>query len=181
MTEQVQVAMEPGAPTVELFDSLACLSRTRRHRVDVTDRLNGMLEASRGGRLECSLLELAMAVDSDVETARRAVAALDPTDHVLSVDILNTPAEERFSIRWAPVTGVIDLLLDWDLLTVEITVGELSEWLGVPPATTGRALCWLAVTSGVTVRERADDAGTVHIAVAPERCPLTAEVPAAVR
>lgn len=200
MTEQVQVqvAMEPGAPTVarrpeqgaqpsallqgpgRLFDSFASLSRMRPHRVDVTDRLNGVLEASRGGRLESSLLELAMAVDSDVETARRAVAALDPIDHVLSVDIVNAPAEERFSIEWAPVTGVIDLLLDWDLLTVDITVGELSEWLGVPPAVTGRALRWLAVTSGVTVRRRGDDAETVNIAVAPERCPLTAEVPAAV-
>jgi hypothetical protein len=197
MTAQVQVAVELGARAVahrpeqgaqpsvllqgpsRLFDSLAWLSKMRPHRVDVTDRLNGMLETARGGRLECSLLELATAVASDVETARRAVAALDPIDHVLSVDILNAPADERFSIEWAPVTSVVDLLLDWDLLTVDITVDELSEWLGVSLAVTGRALSWLAVTPGVAVRGRADDAGTVSIAVALERCPLTAEVPAA--
>jgi hypothetical protein len=194
---QVQVAVDLGARAVayrpeqgvqpslflqgpgRLFDCLACLSKTRPHRVDVTDRLNGMIEAARSGRLECSLLELATAVASDVETARRAVAALDPIDHVLSVDILNAPAEERFSIDWAPVTSVVDLLLDWDLLTVDITVGELSEWLGVSLAVTGRALARLAVTPGVAVRGWGDEAGTVSIAVALERCPLTAEVPAA--
>jgi hypothetical protein len=199
VTEQVrlQVAVEPGDRVVayrpqhwaqpslpiqgpgRLLDSLACLSNRRPHRVDVSDRLNGMLETAGGGRLDCSLLELATAVASDVETARRAVAALDPIDHVLSVDILNAPAEERFSIEWAPVTSVVDLLLDWDLLTVDITVGELSEWLGVPLAVAGRAVSWLAATPGVAVRGWGDEAGTVSIAVALEFCPLTAEVPAA--
>ncbi|HEV8528353.1 MAG TPA: hypothetical protein VGS60_12510 [Actinomycetes bacterium] len=196
LTEQVQVAVELGDRAVadrpehgmqpslpiqgpgRLLDSLACLSNRRPRRVDVSDRLNGMLETA-GGRLDCSLLELATAVASDVETARRAVAALDPIDHVLSVDILNAPAEERFSIEWAPVTSVVDVLLDWDLLTVDITVSELSEWLGVPHAVAGRALSWLAVTPGVAVRGWGDEAGTVSIAVALERCPLTAEVPAA--
>ena len=168
----------PSQGPGRLLDSLACLSNRRPRRVDVSDRLNGMLETA-GGRLDCSLLELATAVASDVETARRAVAALDPIDHVLSVDILNAPAEERFSIEWAPVTSVVDVLLDWDLLTVDITVSELSEWLGVPHAVAGRALSWLAVTPGVAVRGWGDEAGTVSIAVALERCPLTAEVLAA--
>jgi hypothetical protein len=161
-----------------LFDSIAYVTKTHPLRVDITDRLNGMLETARGGRLECSLLELATAVGSDVEAARRAVAALDPVDYVLSGNVMNTPAEEVFSIEWAPVTGVVDLLLDWDLLTIDITVGELSEWLGVSLAVTGRALAWLAVTPGVAVRGWGDEAGTVRLAVALERCPLTAEVPA---
>jgi hypothetical protein len=197
LTEQVQIAAELGVQAVahvpeqwaqpplllqrpgRLFDSLACLSRTHPHRIDVTDRLYGVLETARGGRVDCSLLELAMALASDIETARRAVAALDPIDHALSVDILISPAEEPFSIEWAPVTSVVDLLLDWDLLTVDITVGELSDWLGVSLAVTGRALSWLAVTPGVAVREWGDEAGTVSIAVGLERCPLTAEVPVA--
>jgi hypothetical protein len=77
------------------------------------------------------------------------------------------------------VTAVIDLLLDWDLLTVDIAVAELSEWLGVTAEVTRHTLRRLGVTPGVSVRRRALEGGTVRIAVAVDRCPLTAELTSA--
>lgn len=148
----------------------------RPHAVTAADHLNELLERAPGCRLESSLLELADAAACDVETARRAVASLDPVDHVLSVDLRRVPAEVPWVLTWAPVTGIVDLMLDWDLLTLEITVGELSEWLGVSTALTGRAVDWLALTPGVAVVRGGDDLEPrVRIAVALDHCPLTAE------
>ena len=79
------------------------------------------------------------------------MASLDPVDHAVSVDIGQVPAEERWILAWAPVTGIVDLMLDWDLLTLEISVAELAEWLGASAPLTGRAVDWLALTPGVTV------------------------------
>ena len=79
------------------------------------------------------------------------MASLDPVDHAVSVDIGQVPAEERWILAWAPVTGIVDLMLDWDLLTLEISVAELAEWLGASLLLTGRAVDWLALTPGVTV------------------------------
>jgi hypothetical protein len=147
------------------------------HQVNAAEQLNMLLEGARDGLLEGSLLDLAIAAGCDVETMRRAVASLDPIDHVLTADVQCVSAEEQFGIAWAPVTSAVNLLLDWDLLTLEIAIGELSQWLGVSPVVTSRAIAWLALTPGVAVRETDDESGTIHIAVALERCPLTAEVP----
>ena len=135
-----------------------CVKPRRPHAVTVVDHLEALLDATQGGPLERSLLELAVAAGCDVETARRAVASLDPVDHALSVDVQRVPAEEPWILAWAPVTGIVDLMLDWDLLTLEITVAELSEWLGVSTAITARAVDWLALTPGVmVVRSGAED------------------------
>jgi len=165
------------APVRALPTRLRSREAPRPRAVGAVDHLIALIDATAGGPVERSLLDLADAVSCDVETARRAVASLDPVDHAVSVDIHNVPAEERWILAWAPVTGIVDLMLDWDLLTLEISVAELAEWLGVSLLLTGRAVDWLALTPGVTVRRR-DDGGreaSVHIAIELDRCPLTAE------
>jgi hypothetical protein len=159
-------------------------TRSRRRartpsRAEVTAYLTTTLAAAPGGRLRTSLLGLARATGCDLATVRVAVAALDPADHLVSVDVPTASPAARFSIEWAPVTAVIDLLLDWDLLTVDITVAELSEWLGVTAEVTRHTLGRLGATPGVSVRRRALGGGTVRIAVAVDRCPLTAELTSA--
>src|SRR4051794_10702790 len=148
-------------------------------RADVTAHLRAVLLAAPDGRTRTSLLELARATGSELATVRVAVAELDPADHLVSVDALTASPAAPFSIEWAPVTAVIDLLLDWDLLTVDITVAELSEWLAVPTEVTRRTVGWLGATSGVSVRRRRLGSGTIRIAVAVDRCPLTAEITSA--
>jgi len=76
------------------------------------------------------------------------------------------------------VTGIVDLMLDWDLLTLDISLVELSEWLDVSVALTGRAVDWLALTPGVVVDRRRgaiDAEATVRITISLDDCPLTAE------
>jgi len=146
------------------------------HSVAAADKLEALLEAAHADRFETSLLELACAASCDVETARRFVAALDPVDHVFSVDVRRAPAEQPWALAWAPVTGIVNLMLDWDLLTLEITPLELSEWLEVAVSVTWRAIDWLAGTPGVTVARAGDDVHTnVRIALSLDGCPLTAE------
>jgi hypothetical protein len=148
----------------------------RPRAVGAVDHLVALIEATGGGPVERSLLELASASACDAETARRAVASLDPADHALSVDIHQVPAEEPWILAWAPVTAIVDLMLDWDLLTLDISVAELSEWLEASPALTSRAVEWLALTPGVTVlRGGNGHEATVRINIALDRCPLTAE------
>jgi hypothetical protein len=146
----------------------------RPRAVTAADHVKALLDVTNGGPLERSLLELSLVAGCDVEAARRAVASLDPADHALSVDIHVVPAEERWILAWAPVTGIVDLMLDWDLLTLDISLVELSEWLEVSLALTVRAVDWLAFTPGVNV-ERRDGESTVRIAIVLDDCPLTAE------
>jgi hypothetical protein len=185
MREQLIAPVEPGSASHRRLDPVGLTALATRqsthephgpHAVNAVDHLLVLIETSRDGRLDGSLLDLAVAASCDVETARRAVASLDPVDHLVSVDIQRAPAEERWVLTWAPVTGIVDLMLDWDLLTLEITIVELSEWLGVIPDITCRALDWLTRTPGVRVaHEGTGDGATVHVDVALERCPLTAE------
>jgi hypothetical protein len=149
-------------------------------RVDVASYLGSLIEVAPVARLQTSLFELARATGCDVATVRVAVAALDPADHVVSVDVITTSPATRFWIEWAPVTAVVDLLLDWDLLTVDISMAELSQWLGVSTEVTRRTVRWLAATAGVSVRRRSLGGAAVRIAIAADQCPLTAEVSAAV-
>jgi hypothetical protein len=180
----VDVVAERGQVVVELAPRAAGRHRRRAgtpspSRADVTAYLAAELVAAPAGCVHTSLLELARATCCDLATVRVAVAALDPADHVVSVDVLTASPAARFWIEWAPVTAVIDLLLDWDLLTVDIAVAELSEWLGVSTEVTRRTVAWLGATAGVSVRRQALGGGTVRIAVAVDRCPLTAEVSSA--
>ena len=127
---QSQIPTLDPAPVRAQPTRLRVLESPRPHVVGAVDHLVALIESTDGGPVERSLLDLASAVSCDVETARRAVASLDPVDHAVSVDIGQVPAEERWILAWAPVTGIVDLMLDWDLLTLEISVAELAEWLG---------------------------------------------------
>ena len=173
---QPQIPTLDPAPVRALPTRLRVLEAPRPRVVGAVDHLVALIESTDGGPVERSLLELAGAVSCDVETARRAVASLDPVDHAVSVDIGQVPAEERWILAWAPVTGIVDLMLDWDLLTLEISVAELAEWLGASLLLTGRAVDWLALTPGVTVTRSGDGHETsVRITIALDHCPLTAE------
>jgi len=177
MNEQLTATLDPAR--VRAVPQGQVVRRAPRpHAVTAVDHLEALLTVTQGGPLERSLLELSRAAGCTVETARLAVASLDPVDHALSVDIRQAPAEERWILAWAPVTGIVDLMLDWDLLTLDISLVELSEWLGVSVALTGRAVDWLALTPGVVVdrRSRATDAeAMVRITISLDDCPLTAE------
>ena len=186
MREQLIATVERGSSPHRELDTVgvpALASRLGQREaqhlraVTAVDNLGALLVTAENGRLESSLLDLALAILCDVETARRAVASLDPVDHVVSVDIQRVPAEEPWCLTWAPVTSIVDLMLDWDLPVLDITLIELSEWLGVPPDVTDRAVRWLTHTPGVTVASHGNDhEATVHIAIDLDRCPLTGEV-----
>jgi hypothetical protein len=185
MGEQLIAIVEPSIAPPRRPDATGAAALAPRHgtpephgphAVNAADHLLALIETAPGGRLDGSLLELAVMAGCDVETARRAVASLDPVDHVVSVDIQRAPAEESWGLTWAPVTAIVDLMLDWDLLVLDITIFELSEWLGVSPAIAGRAIERLARTPGVTVVREGRGAGTaVQVAIVLESCPLTAE------
>jgi hypothetical protein len=141
--------------------------------------IEDLLDTGPDGIVKCSIRDLAAAAGCDVDTVRAAISALDPVDHVMSVDVTGVSEIESFTLAWAPVRAIVDLLLDWDLLTVEITMDELAHWLAVPRRLATRALDGLARFPGVNVR-RPFVEGMVRIAIDPDGCPLTAEVPAMV-
>lgn len=135
-------------------------------------RVERLLEASGFGVLETSLAHLVVSgLFPTVGRARRAVADLEPVDHIVSVDVLRVPERAVFEIRWMPVTGIINLMLDWNLSVLEITVAELAAWLEVDKPVVHRALTRLGEFPGVRVDTgMADD---LHIVLDVNRCPLT--------
>jgi hypothetical protein len=141
--------------------------------------IEDLLDTWPDGIFEGSVRDLAAAAGCDVETVRQAISALDPADHVVSVDVTGVSEAESFTLEWAPVTAIVDLLLDWDLLTVEITTEELAQWLAASPRLATRALDRLGRYPGVNVRQPCVG-GMVRIAIDPHGCPLTAEAPAMV-
>lgn len=138
-------------------------------------RIERLLEAAETGALETSLGGLvALGPFRDLAAALRAVVGLDTTDHVVSVDPTRAAPNTTFEIRWAPVTGIVNLMLDWDLPILDITVVELAAWLEVYPVVAQRAVTWLAKCSGVEVTIGVEH---VRIALDTERCPLTCSAP----
>ena len=181
MTEQLIAPIQPGTTVREHARTKGQLLRDLPgpHGVEVADHLFALVEHAPDRRIEGSLLDLALAAGCDLATARHAVASLDPADHVVSTDIRRATPEEPWQLTWAPVSGIVDLMLDWDLHTIDIAIEELSDWLGVPDAITVRALDWLASTPGVTVRRGAGSQGVVRVAIVLDECPHTAPPPAA--
>jgi hypothetical protein len=141
--------------------------------------IEDLLDTCPDGIFEGTIRDLAAVAGCDGDTAREAISALDPADHVLSVDVTDVSEIESFTLEWAPVTAIVNLLLDWDLLTLEITTEELAQWLAVSRRLATRALDRLEWLPGVKVR-RPCDGGTVGIAIDLHGCPLTAEGPAMV-
>jgi hypothetical protein len=170
MTGQLSATVERGIAPPRIP------GRERIHAMTASDHLEALIGASCRGRVKASLLDLALTAGCNAETARSALAALDPFDHALSVDIRRVDSAEQWCLTWAPVTGIVGLMLDWDLLSLDITRVELSEWLGVSTVIASRALDWLARTPGVTVVHDGTGRGTtVHVDIGLNRCPLTAE------
>jgi hypothetical protein len=141
--------------------------------------IEDLLDSRPDGVFEGSIRGLALAAGCDVETVRQAISALDSADYRVSVDVTGVSEIDSFTLEWAPVTAVVDLLLDWDLLTVEITTEELAQWLATSWTLASRALDRLGTLPGASVCQQFVG-GTASIAIDPARCPLTAEVPAMV-
>src|SRR5687768_13804313 len=139
--------------------------------------VESLLQARPGGRLVTSLDALsASGTVPDLTGARRAVVGLDVADYEASVDVRDIAAETPFEIVWSPVTAVVDLMLDWDLPELEITLTELAEWLDVEVAIADRALERLARYPGVTVCQ-VGDGHRVRLGMDLNGCPLTASPP----
>lgn len=85
----------------------------------------------------------------------------------------STPAPRNLQSTWHPMEAIVDLLIDWDLTTVEITLSELAEWLGTSDSLCKAALDQLACLAGVRVHL---DATGSHVAITVDvdACPLTA-------
>lgn len=81
----------------------------------------------------------------------------------------------------APMIAIVNLMLDWDLPVMELTVDELAEWLEVLPVEARRALLELGSLPGVDVLAPADPHALVRVALDIDRCPLTAPRPGALR
>lgn len=136
--------------------------------------LEALLRSRPDGRLLTSLSALAGSRTLPaLHGARRAVARLDEADHEVSVDVRGVAAETTFELVWTPVTAVVDLMLDWDLPELEVTLPELAEWLGVEAAVAARALERLARYPGVLVQWPAGDGGVVRVRLDLDECPLT--------
>jgi hypothetical protein len=135
--------------------------------------LGSLVRARPDGRLVITLGALAgSAVPLDLHRARRAVARLDAIEFAVSADVAEPTAESVIEIVWTPVTAIVDLMLDWDLLELDITLAELTEWLEVGQDVVARALGRLGSYSGVTVRQAGDDA-VVRVRLDVDSCPLT--------
>ncbi|MCH5675626.1 hypothetical protein [Streptomyces gilvus] len=142
--------------------------------------LETLLEASEGGTLRTSLADLvALGSFRDAPAAQRAVAGLCPVDHVVSVDVGRVDTSTVFEIRWTPVSGIVNLMLDWDLTVLEITVAELAVWLEAGETVVEGSLARLSEFPGVEIDTKADASDNVRIALDVEYCPLTAALPAA--
>ncbi|WP_405136519.1 hypothetical protein [Nocardia sp. NBC_01388] len=142
----------------------------RRFAVRCIERL---LEASPTGCLTTSLDDLVAATQlSSTSQARLAVARLDPVDHSVTVDVESVDEDVVFQIVWAPVTGVIDLMLDWDLPVIELSIAELACWLEVEAPVARRAIERLADLPGVGVTPAAG-VGAIRISLDVSICPLT--------
>lgn len=86
----------------------------------------------------------------------------------------SVPAERDLPCAWELVEAIVDLLIDWDLLTVEITRDELAEWLGTSRSLCAAALDQLAGFAGVFVADLDPSRGLVLIRIDADACPLTA-------
>lgn len=158
--------------TVAMPESTCAARSNHSHPTLDVSILRHRVAATREGRLTTTLAEFARAAAVDVPTARELIARLDRLEYVVTVDIDQVDADMPFDIEWAPVTGIVDLMLDWDILDLDISIDELSTWLEVDPAVTHRALLALQSMTGTAVSVR-DPWQTVHVALEVEQCPLT--------
>ncbi len=139
-------------------------------------RLESVVQGRPDGRLVTSLSELAgSSTLAALHDARRTVTELDITDYRTSVDVRSIGSETPFEILWTPATAIVDLMLDWDLLELEITGDELAEWLDVDVSVALRAVDRLAGFAGVAVHERGGE-DVLRLRIDVDGCPLTSEL-----
>jgi hypothetical protein len=156
---------------------VALRPRSDDHRAGAASRpdfrnVELLLQAQPGGQLVTSLRALAgSGTLPALYGARRALQELDVVDYEVSADVREVVAETLFEIVWTPVTAVVDLMLDWDLPELEITLTELAEWLDVEVAVALRAVDLLAGYAGVTVGMAEGE--TVVVRLDLDTCPLT--------
>ena len=182
---QVSAALGSVAHRPSTVPDAAVRLRSEGHHAGSVRRpdsqdVESLLHARPGGSLVTSLRALAgSSTLPALHGARRAVQQLDAVDYEVSVEVRDVAAETLFEIAWTPVTAVVDLMLDWDLLELEITLTELAEWLDVEVVVALRALDRLARYTGVTVAEPAGDNDVVRVWLDLDDCPLTSSVPGA--
>lgn len=158
----------PDAPPRPRSDDERAGSAPRTVPGDV----ESLLQAQPGGQLVTSLRALAgSGTLPALYGARRTLQKLDVVDYQVSADVREIAAETLFGIVWTPVTAVVDLMLDWDLPELEITLPELAEWLDVDGAVALRAVGLLAGYPGVTVG--IGEGETVVVRLDLDTCPLT--------
>ncbi|MCX2934740.1 hypothetical protein ORI20_31230 [Mycobacterium sp. CVI_P3] len=83
------------------------------------------------------------------------------------------PLDPAQSTEATLVTAVVDLLLDWDLLDIDIALTELAEWLEITPLTARRTLQRLGMLPGALVSIDQSEQAMVRIRIEMDRCPLT--------
>lgn len=81
----------------------------------------------------------------------------------------------------ASVIAIVNLMLDWDLLDLELSLDELAEWLEVYPVEARRALRELGTLPGVEVQAPEEPHELVRTVLDIDRCPLTAARPDTLR
>jgi hypothetical protein len=137
------------------------------------ESLEALVQSRHGGRLVTSLSTLAGADTLPaLHAARRAVSRLDPAEYVVSLDARDVAGSAPLEICWTPVTAVIDLMLDWDLPELEISVAELATWLDVDTDVARRTVDQLGRYAGVVVEPVADGV-EVLVRLDIDTCPLT--------
>lgn len=135
--------------------------------------LEAMLEQAPAGILVTSLNALtSLHPQFDTSQVRAAVVGLDRVDHRISADPRIVDESVEFRIVWAPATAIVDLMLDWDLLELEISDTELAAWLGTSVSVARRGVECLGDLDGVEVaRPRAS---TARVTIDPLSCSLMA-------
>jgi hypothetical protein len=78
------------------------------------------------------------------------------------------------SVVGQEVTAIVNLMLDWDLPVLELSLEELAGWLEVGPDVTRRALRDLGALPGVDVTAPPGVNAAVRVELDIDRCPLTA-------
>ena len=81
------------------------------------------------------------------------------------------------SVARQAVTAIVDLMLDWDLPVLELSLDELAGWLELDPDASRRALVELGGLPGVDVLAPREVHAQVRVELDIDRCPLTAARP----
>jgi hypothetical protein len=163
--------------TIEMIRDHAMAAPGVVHVQAVRADIERFLEGKSDGCFRGSLKDLGVATGCTIKTLRSALALLDPIDHAISIDLRVAPMTVPFTLSWAPVTSLVNRLIDWDLLLLQVCLDELEYWLEESRPVTIRALEWLSRIPGASVElDTAEE--TVRIEIDIDACPLVTGMPA---